>query len=72
MFILFNKPYAYMVEELNFCQHKWIYMSEDPKSIFVYVVTKTKTALCDSLSIITKTDTFIKVQSYPVWAKENL
>lgn len=72
MFILVNKPYDYMVEELNFCQHKWKYKSEDPKSIFVYVVTKTNASKCDELSVITKTETSIKVQSYPIWAKENL
>lgn len=72
MFILVNKPYSYMIEELNFCQHKWIYKSEDSTNIFVYVVTKTNSAKCDELSVITKTDTSIKVQPYPVWAKENL
>ena len=72
MFILVNKSYDYMVEELNFCQHKWKYKSEDPINIFVFVVTKTNSAKCDELSVITKTDTSIKVQSYPVWAKEYL
>jgi len=72
MYILVNKPYDYIVEELNFCQHKWIYKTEKAKDIFVYVVSKKIHDHCDELSVITKTDTSIKVQSYPIWAKENL
>jgi|LakMenEpi03Aug12_release.lakeMendotaPanAssembly.Ray.scaffolds.fasta_scaffold2944951_1 hypothetical protein len=72
MFILVNKPYSYMVEELNFCQHKWIYKTVSAKEVFLYVVAKKIHSHCDELSVITKTDTSIKVQPYPIWAKENL
>lgn len=72
MFILVNKPYTYMVEELNFCQHKWIYKTTKAIDIFTYVVTKKLHNHCDELSVITKTETSIKVQPYPIWAKENL
>lgn len=72
MFILVNKPYSYMVEELNFCQHKWVYKSEKAKNIFLYVASKKLHNHCDELSVITTTETSIKVQPYPIWAKENL
>jgi len=72
MFILVNKPYSYMIEELNFCQHKWIYKTENSKNVFLYVASKRLHTHSDELSVITKTETSIKVQPYPVWAKENL
>jgi hypothetical protein len=76
MHILVDKDTLYMVEELNFCQHncqhKWLYVSENPKDIFSYVVAKKLNDRCDTLSVISKTLTSINVESYPVWAKKYL
>lgn len=69
--ILVDKDALYMIEELNFCQHKWLWVGE-PKDLFTYVITKKLNDRCGTLSVISKTLTAIKVQSYPSWAKEYL
>lgn len=72
MYILVDKPATYMIEELNFCQHKWVWQSKNVEAIRAAIYLTHRKANIDGFSVISKTLTSIKVQSYPSWAKEYL